>query len=193
MSEKPPAFWLPLLWRSLAAFVLAAPGLALNAWERSLDAETRFTPRLSDIQGILYQLPLLSLVLAAVFLIRHTSASTRSFSRLEKVAWIFVVVLAQVAFAFAAMLAGAFNKPNWLFGPGKPEIVLPSPNGQRTAYASSSCIFNFCSLDIHVQEGRELTMRRIHHFDQWNRTAPSWLPDSSDVQVPEKAATPSAK
>lgn len=193
MSEKPPAFWLPLLWRSLAALVLAVPGLALNAWERSLDSETRFTPRLSDIQGLLYQLPLLSLVLAAVFLIRHTSASTRSFSRLEKAAWIFVVVLVQVALAFTAMLAGAFNKPNWLFGPGKPDFVLPSPNGQRTAYASSSCFLNFCSLDIHVQERQELTMRRLRRVEHWNRSMPAWLPDSSDLQVPEKPGASSAK
>jgi hypothetical protein len=183
MSETVPAFWLPLLWRGLVALVLALPVLALNVWERSLDSETRFTPWLSEIQQALCNLPLLSFVFAGAFMLRHYSSSTKSFSRAQRASWVSVVVMAQVVFTVAAMCVGAFTKPNWLFGPAHPYLSLRSPDGQRTAYATRDCLLNSCSLDVHVQEGRQLTMRRIQHFSAWNGAPPSWLPDSSGVQV----------
>ena len=189
MSEAAPAFWPSLIKRGLSALGLALPGFALNLWERSFDPETRFTPVFSQIQDLLYPLPLLSLVVALVFIIRHYSASTKSFSRLQRAAWIFVVLLAQLVFAFGALFAGVLTKHDWLFGPPEPYLSVRSPNGLRTAYATRNCnIFGFCSLDVHVQQGRAPTMQKTHHFPRWSHVRLVWRPDSSAVRVMHEKA-----
>jgi hypothetical protein len=167
----------------VSALVLCAPALLLNAWDASLDAETRFSPLLFILRETAVLLPALSLFVV-LRVVRRSWAAVKSLSVPRRAGWLAAVFVVQVALAVAGMAAGVLTQENWLFGPSKPYASVRSPDGKRTAHATRDCFLR-CDLEIHIQEGAQPTMRRVHRFTGVDASEAQivWLADSSDVEV----------
>ncbi len=184
MDKSRSTLWLPSLWGALCAVGLSVPALVLNGWERSLEAETRFTPWVAGLRGAAILLPSLSALVVGFLVARRAWPFARALRPGWRFGWLAGVVLIQGALMLTAVVTGVLTQRHWLFGEGTPYLSVPSPDGRRTAFATRECFLG-CNLEIHVQEGRGWTMKRLQLIPSVDSSEVEvvWLPDSSNVEV----------